>query len=373
MRQSDFQLPLESITSYLEFNGWRATNENDHWYLFEGFQDIDGQPFEIAIFKNTSAPDYALSVSHSLRTVSALSDKPIETVSQEILTFDRDILEVQVDDYANTTSIPIELAALQINELKQLVLYGATSERSQRQHYDTWLPSARATLDEFSFGHTVAGSFSFRLEAKLTGHQTRDRPVMAGFEPKPMSRIVMERIMRGLAATEEAVSENGTRPLVNGYKAGFNSNMCEAIAKISQDNERPVQYRIKWSRVFDVSNDLIDVRHVEIHGVHRHLLERASKELAFRESTFATVEGSVRSLDSKDDPRSDDAEGRAVIIRGGIRGGRQRQIHLTLEKDDYLTAIRAHDEWRTVSVSGYLSKIGAKWVLQEPESFRIIR
>ena len=364
---------LQQITSYLRFEGWKLANENSQWYLFHGHEDFEGRPFEIALYKDTEAPDFPLSVYHSLNTLASLNKKTPDSISQDILTFDRDILVVHVDKDAHTTAIPIEDAATQIYELKQLVLYGATSERSCRQHYDTWLPSARATLDDFSFGHTVAGSFGFRLEAKLVSGQPINEPAFPGFEPRPMSRIVLERIMRGLAATEQAVSESNTRPLVEGYRMGFNSNMCEAIAKISQDYARPVQYSIKWSRVFDASDDLANVRQVEIHPVHRKYLERASKELAFRESTFATVEGVVRSLDSKENPRSDDAAGRAVIIRGGTKGERWRQIHLILEKDDYLAAIRAHDEWKTVSVRGYLSKVGAKWVLDEPEGFEIIR
>ena len=373
MRSSDPHLPLEQITSYLKYEGWQLANENAQWRLFQGIEDIQGKPIELALYKDTEAPDFALSVYHSLKTLASLKKKTPDSISQDILTFDRDILEVRVDDYANTTSIPIELAAMQINELKQLVLYGATSERSHRQHYDTWLPSARATLDEFSFGHTVAGSFSFRLEARLVGDQPVDNPAMPGFEPIPMSRIVMERIMRGLAATELAVAQSDMRPLMEGYRTGFNSNMCESIAKISIDNARPIQFSMKWSRVFDVSDELEEVREVEIRGVHRQYLERASKELAHRESTFATVEGVVRALDSKGNPRSDDVVGRSIKINGGAIGEPWRQIHLTVEKEDYLTAIRAHDEWRTISVSGYLSKLGTKWVLQEPEGFQIIR
>ena len=373
MQSSESHLPLEQITSYLTHSGWQLASENAQWLLFRGYEDIEGRPLEIALHKDSQAPDYSLSVYHSLRTLASLNRMSQEMISQEILTFDRDILVVRVDDAADSTAIPIEEAASQITELKQLVLYGATSERSRRKHYDTWLPSARTTLDEFAFGHTVAGSFGFRLEAKLVGEQSSDEPALAGFEPRPLSRIVMERIMRGLAATEQAVSDNSTRPLLEGYKTGFNSNMCDSIVKLSQDFARPVQYRMKWSQMFDVSEDVEEVTEVEIKGVHRQYLERASKELALRESSYATVEGVVRTLDSKENPRSEDTAGRSVVVHGGAKGEKWRQIHLILEKEDYLTAIRAHDDWQTVSVRGYLTKVGAKWVLQEPEGLNIIR
>ncbi len=373
MHFTDYHLPLEQITSYLRYEGWQLANENSHWLLFEAFEDIEGKPLQIALYRDPEAPDFSLSVYHSLRTLTALNKKTPDSILQDILTFNRDILEVRVDDAADTTSVSIEKAAKQIHELKQLVLYGATSERSRRQHYGNWLPSIRPTLDEFAFGHTVAGSFGFRLEAKLVGNQPSDKPTFPGFEPKPMSRFVMERIMRGLAATEQAVSETNTRPLVEGYRMGFNSNMCEAIANISQDLTKPVRYNIKWSRVFEVPDDLMNIRQIEIHDVHRRYLEAASKELAAQETTFATIKGVVRSLDSKGNPRSDDVVDRTVKIYGGPPSESWRQIHLTLEKDDYLTAIKAHDEWLTISVSGYLSRTGTKWLLQKPEGFQIIR
>ena len=106
---------------------------------------------------------------------------------------------------------------------------------------------------------------------------------------------------------------------------------------------------------------------------HLPYLERASKELAARESAYITIEGLIHELNSQVDPQSNDAGGRSVIIRGAPQGDRSRKIHVALGKDDYLEAIRAHRAWQTVSVSGYLDKTGGKWRVTEPKDFKVLR
>ncbi len=44
-----YELPAEHISSYLQLSGWQLVNQNERCYVFEGFEDVDDNPFEIVL------------------------------------------------------------------------------------------------------------------------------------------------------------------------------------------------------------------------------------------------------------------------------------------------------------------------------------
>ena len=92
MNNAVYELSVEHITSYLEHSGWQLVNQNERCYVFEGYKDVDDNPFEIVLPINESAPDYPVYVEHTVRILSALTDRTAEAVTREILHYDRDVL-----------------------------------------------------------------------------------------------------------------------------------------------------------------------------------------------------------------------------------------------------------------------------------------
>ena len=375
MTPTIYNIPLGNITTYLKGEGWHLVNDNERWFVFEGQGDANGDPFEIVLPKKTLSPEYPIYVQHTLDILSSLSDKSHDVIAEDINKVDLDVLSIRVDEDIDATSIPTDKAAEQIAELDQLVIYAATSEKTKKQHYQKPTSRVREMVEHVRFGHTVSGSFGFRIEAKIIDERQTGQLALSGLEPQPMARSVMERIVRGLVATETAVAEGNLRPLVEGYVTGFNSNMCKSIAKISSDSGRPVQYSIKWSRMLGVSKDLHGVTDITIQDRHIDYLKKASKQLALSEplSEHTTVVGSVIGFFSRDDPHSDTEEGRTVTIYASPRGEHDRQILVKLGKEAYLAAMKAHDAWQTISVTGILSKSKNRWELSEPNEFKVLR
>lgn len=97
MNASVYELSAKHITSYLEHSGWRLVNRNERCYVFEGYKDVDGNPFEIVLPINESAPDYPVYVEHTVRILSALLDKSPDSVANDLVFFDRDLLTIDVD------------------------------------------------------------------------------------------------------------------------------------------------------------------------------------------------------------------------------------------------------------------------------------
>ena len=381
MNDSVYNLPLGHITSYLESEGWELVSDNERWYVFEGCEDIEGDPFEIVLPKNINAPDYPMYVQHTIKILSSLMDKTPEKITNDILFYDWDILMVRMTENVDATSIPIHLAAKQIPALKQLIAYAASSEQDAKTYFDN-SASGNKMLKHYRFGHTFASSFGYRIKS-LVGDKKRfhqEPRQMDLFEEDesevilPPSRRVMERIIRGLTATEEAVERRDAEPLIDGYAEGFNANMCDVILRISDSQKVPIEYSIKWSNKIIASDDVKNASNIHIRRRHFEYLETASEQLKILKPKFRTIHGLVIGLSSSGDPLSEDIIDRSVLVKWDPPGrGRSRKIRINLEKNDYIKAHQAHLAWDTISVNGVMQRKGSKWQLSEPREFKILR
>lgn len=379
MNDSVYNLPLGHITSYLKSEGWELVSDNERWYVFEGCEDIDGDPFEIVLPKNINAPDYRTYVQHTVNILSSLKDKAPQTIADDILLYDRDVLMIRILENVDTTSIPIHLASKQIPALKQLIAHAASLEQDEnddKSHFQT-ASTADEMVRHYRFGHTFSGSFGYRIESPIKGsvHFQRDM-----FKDKPIAilppeRRIMERIIKGLATTEEAVKLRDVKPLIKGGDKGFNAKMCDAILKMSDEQKEPIEYRIKWSNKIHVSNDLKHVKIVRMQRRHFEYLETASKQMKVKElePESVTIEGRIIDLHSSDDPKSEEARDRSITVQWHQGRGRPRNVRITLQKDDYIKAIQAHGDWKIISVDGIMQRKGSQWQLSEPREFKILR
>ena len=384
MSATSYNIPLGNIATYLNSEGWiSAEDDNDRWYVFVGKEGSENDAFEIVLPKKTRSPDYPIYVMHTIEILSSLADKSHESVLQEIDDACRDVLLVRVDDSADARSIPMDLAAKQIPKLKQLVAFAACSEKSQKAHYIN-SSQGKAMAEHYRFGHTVSGSFGYRVESAvgekvLFQEDTNQLRQLEIFEDQeieeipPLERRVMERIVRGLAATAETVDVHDITPLVDGYISGFNANMCHALLEISKRHERPIEYNVLWSKKIPVPNDVKQHSSIRIDRNHFDYLHAARRHLMVIEPEKISIEGRVTALSSEDDPRSDDVDDRSVIVRVTSGRFKSRKLRIALGKRDYERADNAHMDWNTISVTGVMQRMGSHWHLSDPSDFRVIR
>ena len=113
-----YTLPLHHIKSYLELEKWTLVNENDRWIVFE-----DDDAVELAIPKKRQASDFTMYVDHMLKILSFAQDKEPDTVADDILTFDLDVLGTILNDSEGANSISMRSADAYFAELKQLLIF----------------------------------------------------------------------------------------------------------------------------------------------------------------------------------------------------------------------------------------------------------
>ncbi len=372
MSASVYELSANQITSYLEHSGWKLVNQNDRCYVFEGYKDVDDNPFEIILPVNQDAPDFPVYVEHTIRIVSALTDRSPEIVTKDILHYDRDVLIIRVDE------TPIDNASKQTPRIKSLIRHSANSERNVKPHFDSsyYSNAAKEMVNHFRLIQSINGASSYHVESRVGKKESfqrllpfKDKPDPG--EKLPLERRVMERIATGLVTLNEATKIHDVQPLIDGYKDGFNANMCDAILMMSRYSSEPIQFSVKWSRKIDASVGVKVVKNVKIDRRHHDYLKAASDKLKELKPEFQIIRGRVIGLSSLGDPQSDEVNERSIVVLWNHGRGRSRKLRINLERKDYLSAIKAHKDWATISVEGIALKRRAGWELADPQEFRI--
>ena len=373
MNASVYELPARHITSYLEHSGWQLVNQNERCYVFEGYEDIDKNPFEIVLPINESAPDYPVYVEHTVRILSALTEKSPDSVAEEMILFDRDMLTIEID------SRSVDNAAMQMPPIKRLIGHSANMERSLKPYFNQYYLEARRMLKHFEIHQRNNGNVSYHVQSQVGEIEPYQRLLFRDKEDPgdkfPLQRRVMERIATGLITLEKAARKRDEQLLFDGYADGFNANMCNAILDISRHSPIPIQFSVNWARKLRVSETVKVVKNIQIERPHIDCLERTRDKLKEFRPEFQRIEGRVIGLSSSVDPQSDDVEiyERSIVVLRTDRNGSGRKLWINLGKDDYITAHKAHIDWKTISVDGLAIKRRSGWQLADPHDFKILR
>ena len=367
-------IPIDYFKGYLQLNDWELIRDSKRWCVFHGRKSVSGRPFEIALPKLIEEDDYRVYVQQALKILSSLTSTDADVLAKNIMRYASDLCDVRVRGEADATSVPLDLAFKDIQRLRNIVRFGACSERNAMTYFSQALSIADKMLRHYQFGHTISGSFSYSVESPV---EEADR---FHSKPKqlelplilPLQRRVMERIARGLIATEKSAKLQSAQPLIEGYGGGFNANMCDALLEMGNSRNEPLVFNITWSKKLEASDGVKRIAMIRFDQEHFRYLEIASTKLKTHTPELKAIKGVVVGLSSPDDPRSDDVKERFIILKWDRGRGRPRQVHVSLEKEDYITAHEAHLEWRTISVIGDLQKKGSIWQLADPQDFRIL-
>jgi hypothetical protein len=377
-------LEYEDLIEYLSNTDWQLEEPSDRWIVFVGSEDIDGNSLAIVLPSDETAPDLYKYTANAINILSAVRDLPPEDIITEVRYYDRDVLRVRNLEKGDVESISLKTAAKQVAELRQLVAYSALSEaalsedRPKPFFLNTRASVAQRMVERYQFGHTFRGSFGFTVESPKVSKESF--AIIKSMLPEivddqktvPLGRRVMERIVRGLLITEEATSDRDANKIINGYDRGFNANMCRAIVNMSLGKKVPMEYRVSWSAVMPPSDEaIIDTGPIQLREYGYEHLDYAAEILSELEPEEVTITGQVKVLSADDNPLGLDTS-RSIIIRWfDDMEGRTNNVHVQLEKDDYLTAIQAHRDWSLVTIKGLLRRIKRNWRIVEYSDFRI--
>jgi hypothetical protein len=372
-----FKISVADLRNYLELNGWRrVSNNNEKILVYDSSNYTRGDVVKIIFPSSNNYSDFAQRVSEALNTLSDLERQDPYKIIDNIISRTRDKFLFWITGPQNSsTSISLEEAAITVTKLKELISYSASVETSKKPYLAKTAKVSKEVLSKCSFGHTVSGSFGFKvLMPELPPHATP-----SGLLPEyvsPFERRITERIYKGLAYTKKAVELQSTDFLVEKYEEGLNANMCDKLIDIFQDNKYQTgRCSVDWSPEWPIDTELIGHESINIEERSLYYLEEASRQLRTSlERQRINLIGRIIQLRSEDLPfnECDNHEDRIITVLSGTEGALNLKVRIMLPAEDYITACDAHKRGKSISIIGTLEKIGRTWTLTSHTDFKII-
>lgn len=379
------KLDIHNLISYLEYSpAWNEVPVKKGWQLFISDKSITGTEIELALPQTQDEYIFPTYAGNAIDVLSQLNSEQPELTIERIHNVNRDVLSVRNIDERSRSSISIRLAAKQVGRLQTLIRQASNSEKDASPYYRSAYHNSLAErmVNEFQFGHTQDKSFGLTVKTPalvkpieyrqlpmwFPGHATDPVETLA-----PVSRRIVERIIRGLVATKNAVQQESIDLLTYSYESGFNSNMCKAVVEISRNKEASVEYSVLWSPKIIPPSDIADVEPILLLGTDYAYLEKAAGEMKnLQPDDTYRVRGTIDGLTSPDDPHKFGV-GQSIVIKWENDEGRILKVIIDLNPTEYLEAIRAHEQYQPIEVTGELKSIGGKWRLLNPRGFQVVQ
>jgi hypothetical protein len=365
---------VEDITALIRRLGWKKLEHpNANLLVYEKGVDDFGKPIKLVLPNGNNYADAPSMIRTAVELVADLAGRPVRDLVQQIRNRGSDILRQRLLAETRITSLPLEIAPRIVGYLRDLVYYAACSEEDPRPFFEKGLKVGKDYTAKCGFGHTFPGSFGLSIEMPIPPNPN-DLLLPAG-QVAPFERRLMQRVARGLFTAAKGVREGDVTVLTKDYSSGFNANLCEVMADLTETlSGTKSEYSMLWSPEYEVPAELQNLDPVEIDPkVFRPFFEAAAKSLRqVKESQDTPIVGAIVQLRAEDADDEDQDEGRQITVRWDLGNGRSLKIRVTLDADAYKAACDAHRDHRRVTVMGRPEKQGKFWVLTSPRDFSVV-
>lgn len=359
-------LTLGNFIPYLKMNNWNQI-VSEPFFVFQGGNDDDGNPIKIVLPKGDDRQDILRRYADAINLLSVLEKRSPYEIIKSINSIDKDIIFIKFD----TSSISLTQAAGFVEKIRRFWSLAASSEESPQPFLSKSLGIGASYTEKCCFGHTIKGSFGFTIESPVSPRPRSQATLDGGCieQIPPFERRVVERIIRGIKNTQEAVIEGNVDILVNNYKNGLNANTCDVLSEILEVfHEIQSEYFVSWSPIWEITPDIASIR-VKLDSKAPQYLKSASKSLKQEDEVqIVTINGKIVALNRDLDAHEEEFSDESIII---ILDETGRKVHVLLNETDYKDACDAHRDKKTISIVGTLEKIGKFWHLLAPHDFQI--
>jgi len=354
------KLRLDWIAAYLGLQDWREVEDSKHPKA-RVFQKDVGQgeePLLVTLPRKSGTMDEERRIVDVLSTLSALQERSITTIAQEIATLHSDVMTWRIPNADADHTIPLNIAADMIAGLCDLLRYGASAESEPRPYFSRVTDIGTRYMKQCRLKPTRPGSFIFEVESPL------EEAIPSATEPngeaglfalediaenkeaddKTFHRRVMERIAQGLQDVQTATVSGVPEQLTEKYEHGFNANLCETLREMLKSvGERGLEFSMHWSPTAEPAS--VTQTFIRFDPKAIEYLEKAAIELrAVSRAIPVVISGKIIRLGVGSTTRTITIQSNKGIIR------------VTLNVADYRMACDAHKDGQRIQVTGILQK-----------------
>jgi hypothetical protein len=190
----------------------------------------------------------------------------------------------------------------------------------------------------------------------------------------PVERQVSLRIHEAAQAAHDAadaalLTSDGLEPFTRGLERGVSANLCEALAGLGGGGRHPFELSLVLAASRPASHlNGSELAPIQFRRDHLPVLQQAATELRARTpETDVLVTGHVIRL-----YRESGSSGEITIVGQVDESETLRRIWVGLDDQHYDQAMRAHEDYRQVSVRGNLIRRGTRHYLARPTGFQVL-
>lgn len=355
----------EQFEAYLRNARWVQTGQlRSVATIWNRQDDLDA---EVVLPLSRSVKDYVPRLRDALAAVASFEMRGVLDVINDIGRMFANVITVRVI-HADTDdgTIPINDGVLLITKAKDLLSAAAQSIFAKRKHFTGKpTPDAKEYVDTLLLGQTEVGSYVVNVIAPVQGSLMTP----GGDEFVPLSKAVTLNLVTGLEALERAserYQETGSlREFETTIVQGASANMCDALlgfSGVKRNRAFEIKVNASESAMFETEARIFkfDAPQVEI-------LEKVSSY--FKDDYILearTLTGYVTKLSK---PKEDEA---GTVTLDTQFDDLNRKVRIELARDDYHTAVMAHDTRQYVQCSGDVHIKSKTASLLHPQGFRIV-
>lgn len=362
-----------SIRLYLRTRGWRRESEDvvspDVWTLTSEIGT-----YEVIAPSSREARDFPQRVAELLRTVAIAEDRSELDLWRDLTAIRFDVQYVRTHFSTLPGTAPLRDAADAFSGAMAMFAASTASLEEPR----LVLPPRRSSritelMQRVLAGPTTEGSYVLSIWVPVPPRLTPEEDLVLFDDPtEPFERRATKHLHRALTATRDAAAvalatDDGLEEFVAREESGISANLCEALLKLSGEDQQGFEVAFAWSLDRPVEN--VDPA-VSFDEESIPVLEEAARELRARiPEDEVRLRGTVVRLHREGQHGSGE-----VTIAGSLVGDppeRLRRVSLDLAEPDYEQAIRAHESFDDVEVVGSLIRRGTRSYLREARGFDV--
>ncbi|MCX5121239.1 hypothetical protein OG992_29080 [Micromonospora sp. NBC_00362] len=364
------------IALYLRSRGWEPDSApgGTVWQLGVGDERL-----EALVPTNSRMKGYAGFIRQLLHLLEDVEERSQLEIFRDISTAAADVQYVRTMPNSPAGTIPINDASKTLENIRQWVLAAAVGVASP---FRRAVQPARKPADALEFmrgvrlGPSYEGSYIWSVEVPLpprVGQEILpfdDPDVQYHSQPFPrrVSQFLYRATSRALSAAQLVVHQDqGLDAFTSGVNDGVTANLCESLAGLAGEEERPFQLSFQWA----ISRPVEPTPSIRFDPPEVQVLAQAAKEMrANLPEEDIRIIGNVVRLHRESSLGSGE-----VSIAGVMEGDtseRLWRVWVELTEQDYLHAITAHDRGHSVSVRGDLTRRGNRSNLSRVSVFEVL-
>jgi len=351
---------LGDIRKFLLIDRWSITDKRRNTHIYEKKIENRSEPLRLFLPAKDDNVDYFERILDFIHLISSIKNTSVINVINTIRRSGNDILKMRIINPGDFRySLPLDIASKEIDALKRLFMYGASSEEKPRPFFDKATTIGKNHANQCQFGHTFEGSFGFTINSPILESDAQIDLYNNKIE-LPFERKVVERIITGFKHISQATEKKDPSIIVNNFESGLNSKMCEAIVDLSIEKSKKIEFSIDWSLQFEPTLQVRDFRKLILEPSSIEITEEASSQLKKVEPFKDIIIGKIVTLHSNKSPFIEEDFARIAIIKHTFEE-KIIEVKLELSKEEYQVAYAAHGKGCEVKVSGNIFRKGNTW------------